>query len=174
MRIQNLVAVVTLTVIVGVTHQGLSQEDSLSPDTRRVNFPEQDLPAPDLNVPSATPVSDLRSQYLELVKTQSELMDDTTLTSEIARAEKTITELKAQQKLDAAKELLTSLSKDLPDSEAAKKATRMLQAETNEHVREIENDRDRWTTPDSSNPGRNSTGSDFPSAFPRSSTAPRQ
>lgn len=78
-----------------------------------------------LNVPQDSP---LRQQYLELAKTKAELMTDETLKQEIAATQRNINELKALQKLQDAQEMLLSLTKEFPESEAAAKAKHMLEA----------------------------------------------
>ena len=76
----------------------------------------------------ALQTSPLREQYLELAKTKAGLMTEETLKREIAATQRNIDELMALQKLQDAQEILLSITKEFPESEAATKATRMLEA----------------------------------------------
>lgn len=106
------------------SNPGLSQENFGQPISGRpIDFGTA-------TPPESKPVTDssLRQQYLELAKTRAELMTEATLKEEIATTQKNIRELRALQKLHEAQELLLSLTTEFPDSEAAAKAKRMLDA----------------------------------------------
>lgn len=71
----------------------------------------------------------LRQQYLELIEQKSVHMDRSALREAISRAEKDIDELKADAKLQEAKQLLLDLVKSHPGTSAAQTARTMLQAD---------------------------------------------
>lgn len=93
---------------------------------RALEFPADPLPSATEEVPVETPDSALRQQYLELAKAKAELMNEGSLKQEIAATQKNINELRALQRLQEAQAILQSLATEFPDSEAASKATLML------------------------------------------------
>lgn len=70
----------------------------------------------------------LREKLAELTKAKAELINEQTLTETIASLEKQISDLHAAQKLLSAQEILKALAEEFPDSPAAAKAKRMLEA----------------------------------------------
>lgn len=96
------------------------------------NEPQPNFEArPEPAAVSPVPESDdarLRDEYLLLIKQKSELMDELTLKREIEATQRNINELLALQKLQDAERLLLSITKDFPQSDAARQAQRMLAA----------------------------------------------
>lgn len=72
----------------------------------------------------------LRRQYLQLIEQQAGLMDRSALRNAISRAERDIDELRAEQKLQRARQLLLELVKAHAGTTAAGKARSMLQADS--------------------------------------------
>lgn len=102
---------------------GRSQDDGPMPQPL-VSFPAPDL-EPALPDPPGQPDT-LRSRYLELADEKAALMDEGALQQEIEQTQLQIAELKAAKKLREAKEALASITKEFPESEAARTASRML------------------------------------------------
>jgi len=91
-----------------------------------ITFDAAPVSTPSLNPNSADP--SLQQEYLKLAQAKAELMDDAALKREIQQTQKNIGELRALQRLQEAQRLLLSLKAEFPDSEAATKATQMLNA----------------------------------------------
>ena len=70
----------------------------------------------------------LREKIAELTKAKAELINEQTLTETINTLEKQISDLHAAQKLLSAQQILKALAEEFPDSPAAAKAKRMLEA----------------------------------------------
>ena len=70
----------------------------------------------------------LREKLSELIKTKAELINEQTLTNDIAVIEKQISDLHAAQKLLSAQQILKTMIEEFPQSPAAQKALRMLEA----------------------------------------------
>ena len=70
----------------------------------------------------------LREKIAELTKAKAELINEQTLTETITTLEKQISDLHAAQKLLSAQQILKALAEEFPDSPAAAKAKRMLEA----------------------------------------------
>lgn len=70
----------------------------------------------------------LRDKLSELIKAKAELINEQTLTSEISVIEKQISDLHAAQKLLSAQQILKQMIEEFPQSPAAQKAERMLDA----------------------------------------------
>lgn len=70
----------------------------------------------------------LREKLGELIKAKAELINEQTLTNEISAIEKQISDLHAAQKLLNAQQILKSMIEEFPQSPAAQKAQRMLDA----------------------------------------------
>ena len=70
----------------------------------------------------------LREKLSELIKAKAELINEQTLTNEISTIEKQISDLHAAQKLLNAQQILKTLIEEFPNSPAAQKALRMLDA----------------------------------------------
>lgn len=75
---------------------------------------------------AAEDVDGLRGRYLELIKQKSTLMDGETLREALGQAEKDIAELKADEQLRAARQILLNLVEDYPESKAAAQARQMM------------------------------------------------
>ena len=74
----------------------------------------------------------LREKLAELTKAKAELINEQTLSETIATLEQQISDLHAAQKLLSAQQILKTLAEEFPNSPAAAKAKRMLEAaETN-------------------------------------------
>lgn len=70
----------------------------------------------------------LRDKLGELIKAKAELINEQTLTNEISVIEKQISDLHAAQKLLNAQQILKQMIEEFPQSPAAQKAQRMLDA----------------------------------------------
>ncbi len=70
----------------------------------------------------------LRDKLGELIKAKAELINEQTLTNEISVIEKQISDLHAAQKLLNAQQILKQMIEEFPESPAAQKAQRMLDA----------------------------------------------
>lgn len=70
----------------------------------------------------------LREKLAELTKAKAELVNEQTLEETIFSLEKQISNLHAAQKLLSAQQILRALAEEFPDSPAAAKARRMLEA----------------------------------------------
>src|SRR5690349_17762807 len=70
----------------------------------------------------------LREKLAELAKAKGELINEATLTKEIATLEKQISDLHAAESLQKAKQILSELVEAFPESPAAIRAKRMLEA----------------------------------------------
>lgn len=70
----------------------------------------------------------LREKLAELTKAKAELINEQTLSETIATLEQQISDLHAAQKLLSAQQILKALAEEFPNSPAAAKAKRMLEA----------------------------------------------
>ena len=70
----------------------------------------------------------LRDKLGELIKAKAELINEQTLTNEISVIEKQISDLHAAQKLLNSQQILKQMIEEFPQSPAAQKAQRMLEA----------------------------------------------
>jgi TolA-binding protein len=70
----------------------------------------------------------LRDKLSDLIKAKAELINEQTLTNEITTIEKQISDLHAAQKLLNAQQILKQLIEEFPQSPAAQKGQRMLDA----------------------------------------------
>lgn len=137
MRLNLLLACAFVAGVIGVSVFAQS-DDGLFPETEK-NFPaesfEQDealdaAPSADDEKLDASEEQKLRQQYLELIEQKSVHMDRSALREAISRAEKDIDELKADAKLQEAKQLLLDLVKTHPSTDAAQAARAMLHVQT--------------------------------------------
>lgn len=73
-------------------------------------------------------LTSLREKLAELMKAKAELINEQTLSQEVSALEKQISDLHAAQKLWSAQEILKALVEEFPQSPAAIRAKRMLEA----------------------------------------------
>ncbi len=82
----------------------------------------------DLSDEQKAKLTTLREKLAELTKAKAELVNEQTLEETIFSLEKQISNLHAAQKLLSAQQILRALAEEFPDSPAAAKAQRMLEA----------------------------------------------
>ncbi len=82
----------------------------------------------DLSDEQKAKLTTLREKLAELTKAKAELVNEQTLEETIFSLEKQISNLHAAQKLLSAQQILKALAEEFPDSPAAAKAQRMLEA----------------------------------------------
>lgn len=132
MRLIRYVPLAVLTVVLSSntswSQVGSDLQSGPPMSGRTLHFPAGPLPSSADDASTENRDSALRQQYLDLAKAKAELMSDVSLKREIAETQQNINELRALQKLQEAQEILQSLAVEFPNSEAAVKATRMLQA----------------------------------------------
>ena len=68
----------------------------------------------------------LQSRYVDLARKHAALLDEDSLLAEIAATEDKIAELEAAQQVGSARDILQTVLKEYPDSEAARRARTML------------------------------------------------
>ena len=88
----------------------------------------ESLAAPNPSDEEKAKLATLREKLSGLIKTKSELINERTLEQEVFAIEKQIADLHAAQQLLKAKETLAELVEKFPDSPAAVRAKRMLEA----------------------------------------------
>lgn len=80
----------------------------------------------------------LQKEYVDLASKRAQLMTVEELQAEIGVAQSALTEVKARRELEEAREILSRLLREHPDSEAAAQAKRMLDAETGDGIISID------------------------------------
>ena len=125
MKLRLTASVVLVGIIVVQATVGRSQDENARP-APLVSFPTPDL-TPAVQEP-VSPADSLRARYLQLAKEKAELMQEEALQQEIEQTERRIVELKAERRLNEAKQALETIAEEFPDSEAARTASRMLNA----------------------------------------------
>ncbi|MEZ6127633.1 MAG: hypothetical protein R3C59_03060 [Planctomycetaceae bacterium] len=108
--------------------QAITLESAASKSNGTEGTPQPKPAAPSPAAPTKTNDPTLRSEYLKLLQTQAELMDEVTLKQEIEQTQRNINELRALQKLQEAQQLLLNITAEFPRTDAATKAMRMLDA----------------------------------------------
>lgn len=88
----------------------------------------ESLAEPNLSDEQKAKLTTLREKLAELTKAKAELVNEQTLEETIFSLEKQISNLHAAQKLLSAQQILRALAEEFPDSPAAAKAQRMLEA----------------------------------------------
>ena len=137
MRLSLLLPCVLVAGMIGVSVFAQSDDGLFPTSEDAFDFSDDVRVDPDLPVETAPETAEaaaieqmkLRQQYLELIEQKSAHMDRSALREAISRAERDIDELKANAKLQEAKQLLLDLVKSHPGTSAAQSARAMLQAE---------------------------------------------
>ncbi len=101
-----------------------------TPEAAKPEQPDgiESLAEPNLSDEQKAKLTTLREKLAELTKAKAELVNEQTLEETIFSLEKQISNLHAAQKLLSAQQILRALAEEFPDSPAAAKAQRMLEA----------------------------------------------
>ncbi|MBC7816416.1 MAG: hypothetical protein IAG10_05940 [Planctomycetaceae bacterium] len=101
-----------------------------TPDGAKAELPDgiESLADANLSEEEKAKLTTMREKLAELTKAKAELINEQTLTETITALEKQISDLHAAQKLLSAQQILKALAEEFPDSPAAAKAQRMLEA----------------------------------------------
>lgn len=86
------------------------------------------LATPNPNEEEKAKLTTLREKLSELIKAKAELINEQTLSQEVSTLEKQISDLHAAQQLLKARQILNELVEQYPESPAAIRAKRMLEA----------------------------------------------
>lgn len=101
-----------------------------TPEVAKPELPDgiESLVEAELSDEQKAKLTTLREKLAELTKAKAELVNEQTLEETIFSLEKQISNLHAAQKLLSAQQILRALAEEFPDSPAAAKAQRMLEA----------------------------------------------
>lgn len=101
-----------------------------TPEVAKPELPDgiESLAEANLSDEQKAKLTTLREKLAELTKAKAELVNEQTLEETIFSLEKQISNLHAAQKLLSAQQILRALAEEFPDSPAAAKAQRMLEA----------------------------------------------
>lgn len=111
-------------------HEPARAKPRTTPETTKPEPPDgiESLVEAELSDEQKAKLTTLREKLAELTKAKAELVNEQTLEETIFSLEKQISNLHAAQKLLSAQQILRALAEEFPDSPAAAKAQRMLEA----------------------------------------------
>lgn len=111
-------------------HEPARAKPRTTPETAKPEPPDgiESLVEAELSDEQKAKLTTLREKLAELTKAKAELVNEQTLEETIFSLEKQISNLHAAQKLLSAQQILRALAEEFPDSPAAAKAQRMLEA----------------------------------------------
>lgn len=111
-------------------HEPARAKSRTTPETAKPEQPDgiESLVEAELSDEQKAKLTTLREKLAELTKAKAELVNEQTLEETIFSMEKQISNLHAAQKLLSAQQILRALAEEFPNSPAAAKAQRMLEA----------------------------------------------
>ncbi len=104
------------------------QPTAAKPPVKDESDRTETLATPNPNEEEKAKLTTLREKLSELIKAKAELINEQTLSQEVSTLEKQISDLHAAQQLLKARQILNELVEQYPESPAAIRAKRMLEA----------------------------------------------